>query len=196
MNLWYAFMRFLIWVCTGILFRTRIIGRENIPDGNFVLIANHHKFWDPIIILRSFRRELYFMAKKELFKIPILGSLIRSMNAFPVDRSANDLGAIRYSLSIVKRGGSLVIFPEGTRVSKKMRSNFKEGAALISSLADAPLLPITIEGNYKLFCTLSITIHKPIYIQTFPQGMDRKEIRKEILDRAYRSIYGEEGFYE
>ena len=116
------------------------------------------------------------------------------MNAFPVDREANDLGAIHHSVSLTKEGKSLVIFPEGTRVKEKKRSNFKEGAALVASLVDAPLLPVTIEGKYRFFGKLRVTIHHPIEIDTFPKDLDRKELRKEILDQAYLSIYGEEGF--
>lgn len=194
MNLWYGFVRILICVITSILFRIRVIGRENIPTGHFVLIANHYKFWDPVILGRVFRRELHFMAKKELFQIPVLGALLRSMNAFPVDRDANDLGAIRHSVSLTKDGKSLVIFPEGTRVKEKKRSNFKEGAALVATLVDAPLLPVTIEGKYRLFGKMRVTIHRPIELDTFPIDLDRKELRKAILDQAYLSIYGEEGF--
>lgn len=194
MNLWYGFVRILICVITGVLFHIQVNGRENVPTGHFVLVANHYKFWDPIILSRVFRRELHFMAKKELFEIPVVGALLRSLNAFPVDREANDLEAIRHSLSLTKAGKSLVIFPEGTRVKDHKRSNFKEGAALVASLADAPLLPVTIEGKYRFFGKLSITIHPSIEIDTFPKDLDRKELRKEILDQAYRSIYGEEGF--
>ena len=194
MNLWYALIRSLVWVITGILFRIEVTGKEHIPSGNFVLVANHYKFWDPVILARIFREELYFMAKKELFKVPIFGAFLRSLNAFSVDRKANDLTAIRHAVSIVAEGKSLVIFPEGTRVKEKKRSNFKEGAALIASLVDAPLLPVTIEGSYRLFGKLHVSIHEPIEIDTFPKDLDRKELRKEILDQAYRSIYGEEGF--
>lgn len=194
MNLWYGFVRILICVITSILFRIQVIGRENIPTGHFVLVANHYKFWDPVIMIRVFQRELHFMAKKELFQIPVFGALLRSMNAFPVDREANDLGAIRHSVSLTKEGKSLVIFPEGTRVKEKKRSNFKEGAALVASLVDAPILPVTIEGKYRFWGKLHVTIHQPIEIDTFPKNLDRKELRKEILDQAYLSIYGEEGF--
>ncbi len=194
MNLWYGFVRILICVITSILFRIQVIGRENIPTGHFVLVANHYKFWDPVIMVRVFRRELHFMAKKELFQIPVLGAFLRSMNAFPVDREANDLGAIRHSVSLTKEGKSLVIFPEGTRVKEKKRSNFKEGAALVASLVDAPILPVTIEGKYRFWGELHVTIHQPIDIDTFSKDLDRKELRKEILDQAYLSIYGEEGF--
>ena len=195
MNLWYGFVRILICVVTGILFRIQVTGRENIPTGHFVLVANHYKFWDPVIMARVFRRELHFMAKKELFQIPVVGALLRSVNAFPVNREANDLGAIRYSVSLTKEGKSLAIFPEGTRVKEKKRSNFKEGAALVASLVDAPILPVTIEGKYRFWGKLRVTIHQPIEIDTFPKDLDRKELRKEILDQAYLSIYGEEGFY-
>lgn len=194
MNLWYGFVRILICVITSILFRIQVVGRENIPTGHFVLVANHYKFWDPVIMVRVFRRELHFMAKKELFQIPLVGAFLRSMNAFPVDREANDLGAIRHSVSLTKEGKSLVIFPEGTRVKEKKRSNFKEGAALVASLVDVPILPVTIEGKYRFWGGLHVTIHQPIDIDTFSKDLDRKELRKEILDQAYLSIYGEEGF--
>lgn len=194
MNLWYRLIRSLIWLITGVLFRIEVVGKEHLPNHHFVLVANHYKFWDPIILARIFPEELYFMAKKELFEIPICGALLRSLNAFPVDRKASDLTAIRRATSIVAEGNSLVIFPEGTRVKEKKRSNFKEGAALIASRVDVPLLPVTIEGSYRVFGKLRVTIHESIEIDSFAESLNRKELRKEILDRAYLAIYGNEGF--
>lgn len=194
MNLWYRLIRSLIWLITGVLFRVEVAGKEHLPNHHFVLVANHYKFWDPIILARIFPEELYFMAKKELFEISICGALLRSLNAFPVDRKASDLTAIRRATSIVAEGNSLVIFPEGTRVKEKKRSNFKEGAALIASRVDVPLLPVTIEGSYRVFGKLRVTIHESIEIDSFAEGLNRKELRKEILDRAYLAIYGNEGF--
>ncbi|EYB69415.1 phospholipid/glycerol acyltransferase [Deinococcus phoenicis] len=128
--------------------RIEVHGREHVPPPGTPLIvaANHRTNLDPFLIARSLPpgRFLQFMAKKELF-VPVIGHIIRGGGSFPVDRSTNDLGAVRTSLRILQAGGTLGIFPEGTRGGGEMQG----GVALLALKGKAPVLPVGLSRNGK-----------------------------------------------
>ena len=132
----------------GFVFRIKIVNPEKEPkDGGFVVCANHIAATDPIVISYAFRlHQVCFMAKKELFKIPLLSSLIRGLGAFPIDRSGNDVGAIKHAVSIVEGGKCLGVFPQGHRYPETdpRTTKTKNGAALIATRAGAPIVPVYI----------------------------------------------------
>ncbi len=137
------------------LFRLRTEGLEHIPEGGFVLAANHTSNLDPWALgLPLFpKRQLRFMAKSELFN-PILGPILNAGGAFPVRRGEGDLEAIRTAVELVRAGEVVVMFPEGTRRRKGLRKKFKPrahtGAARIAIWAKAPLIPAAIIGTDRL----------------------------------------------
>ncbi len=137
------------------LFRLRTEGLEHIPEGGFVLAANHTSNLDPWALgLPLFpKRQLCFMAKSELFN-PILGPILNAGGAFPVRRGEGDLEAIRTAVELVRAGEVVVMFPEGTRRRKGLRKKFKPrahtGAARIAIWAKAPLIPAAIIGTDRL----------------------------------------------
>lgn len=120
-----------------------IHGREQVPAPGtpLVVAANHFSGFDPFLIARALPpgRYLQFMAKKELF-VPVVGDIIRAGGSFPVDRQANDLVAVRTSLRILKGGGTVGIFPQGTRGGEALQG----GVALIAARGRAPILPVGI----------------------------------------------------
>ena len=148
------------------VYRFRISGRENIPKGAAIYCANHSSFLDPLFICYglSIKRPVHFLAKKEVFKIPILNLIIKSMGAFPVDRSINDTSAIRRSLQYLKAGERLGIFPEGTRVSEANAVAAKRGAVRLAEKTGAPLVPVYLPRNKRVFQTIDIVIGEPYYI--------------------------------
>ncbi|WP_119675151.1 lysophospholipid acyltransferase family protein [Deinococcus sp. RM] len=121
-------------------------GREHVPPPGtpLVVAANHVSALDPFLVARALPpgRFLQFMAKKELF-IPVIGDIIRAGGSFPVDRSGNDLGAVRTSLRILKANGTVGIFPQGTRGGHEMQG----GVALIAAKGRAPILPAGISRD-------------------------------------------------
>ena len=123
-------------VCTPVVrtyFRERVEGREHVPKtGPFVLAANHVSYIDPVVLGVACPRPIHFMAKAELFRIPVLGFLIRELGAFPVQRGAADRSAIRRALRILNDGGVVGVFPEGTRNRRGEVLNPQGGAALIA----------------------------------------------------------------
>ncbi|WP_424949690.1 lysophospholipid acyltransferase family protein [Deinococcus sp.] len=123
-------------------------GREHIPRAGRLVIAggNHTSNMDPFIIAQTLPRgrRIQFMAKKELFRGPI-GWLIQGGGSFPVDRSRNDLGAVRNALRILQAEGTLGIFPEGTRGGHELQG----GAALLALKGKAPIVPVTLNLSGK-----------------------------------------------
>ncbi|GAA5514487.1 hypothetical protein Dcar01_03243 [Deinococcus carri] len=128
--------------------RFEVHGRENVPPPGTPLIVagNHRTNLDPFLIARSLPpgRYLQFMSKKELF-VPVIGDIIRAGGSFPVDRTINDLGAVRTSLRILQAGGTLGIFPEGTRGGGEMQG----GVALLALKGKAPILPVGLSREGK-----------------------------------------------
>ena len=152
------------------LLRVRVTGRENIPaEGGYVLIANHTSFLDPIVLSASFprRRMPKYLAKRELFRIPILGTLIRAFGGIPLERSGNDVGAVHRAIAIATAGDILTVFPQGTRRKGVNPANtpVKAGAAMIATRAAASILPVCIrlkKQRYALFRRVDVIIGTPI----------------------------------
>src|SRR5215212_11206280 len=139
-----------------LLYRMDAQGKENLPrEGGFVLAANHTSNFDPWPLgLPLFPgRQLYFMAKSELFN-PILKPILLGGGAFPVRRGEADVEAIRSAVELVESGRVVVMFPEGTRRKKGLRKRHgarpHSGAARIALAANAPLVPAAIKGTDRL----------------------------------------------
>ena len=140
----YDFAKAIVHPLTGALFAVTATGYENVPaSGPLIVASNHRSYLDPALIGSWFPRVVRWMAKEELFRIPILSTLIRWCLAFPVARGEGDVGSIRRALRILKEGGVVGIFPEGTRnVSGEHAA--KSGAVLLATLAQCPIVPIGV----------------------------------------------------
>ncbi len=162
----YSFLLKIVSFYYKIFFGARFYGMENIPqNGGFLICANHLSNNDPVIITSHIRRRLRFMAKKELFKIPVLAQLVKAFGAFPIDRGISDLGAVRAALSILKGGDGMMMFPEGRRNKEFKAEKIKPGALVIASKANVPILPVYIKGKYRLFGKTEVFYGKPAEIE-------------------------------
>lgn len=171
------------------LFRINIEGLENIDENDKIIVcANHKSLLDPIFLAIALPRDLYFMAKKELFDVPILKSALKFLGAFPVDRFGRDLKALRYSVSLLKDSKTLGIFPEGTRVDESKRENVKDGVAFIAIKSDADIVPVEIVSSYKPFKKTNILVKQPISVNDF-KSMKNKDAMKLMTDKVYEKIY-------
>lgn len=163
-----------------------VIGREKVPDGGCVLVANHTQWADPVLIGTALGNQypLVAMAKKELFQIKLLGPLISALGAFPVDRGTADIGAIKTSLKAVKEGKKLLIFPEGG-TKHKAGDEAKVGAAMIAARTGAPIVPIYISENKK-FRSKVYVVFGDAYV---PEKTKSKDGYRAIADDMMRRIY-------
>ena len=187
--MFYRFIYFLIRIIATPLFRIRVHGIENIPkDEKYIICANHKSFLDPIFVALAINRQVHFIAKKELFEIPILKSILKKLNAIPAQRDGKDLSVLRDSIKLIKKGKILGIFPEGTRVKKVSEENMKTGVAMIASRAGADVIPVFINSNYKFRSKVEVFVRDKIAILSFDDVS--KDIRNKAITRAiYENIY-------
>ncbi len=147
--------------------RVHIKGVENIPkDGGMVVCANHISLTDPVSIAAVFPRQLTFLAKAELFRIPVLRSLIRAFGAHPLDRRG-DISAMKKAISMAEEGMPVLIFPQGTRHKGENPRDtaIKSGAGMIAMRAGVPLLPVCIKTKrmkYRFLRRIDIIIGTPV----------------------------------
>lgn len=133
--------RFVVWVLNGHL---HVHHKDRLPKGNYVLVAPHRTWWEPILFaLAASPMEFMFMAKKELFKNPVLRFILDHAHAFSVDRQNPGPSAIKIPVKGLRKTDlSLIIFPSGTRHSEELKS----GAFVIAKMANKPLVPVVYQG--------------------------------------------------
>src|SRR3954471_15815727 len=190
----YLFAGTISWPVVRGLFRLRARGLEHIPEGGFVLAANHTSNFDPWPLGIPFlpRRQLRFMAKSELFN-PLLAPLLRAGGAFKVRRGEGDLDAMRTAAELAREGEIVVMFPEGTRQTKGLRKKHEArphtGAARIALAAGVPLVPAAITGTDRLsqLGPLGVTYGEPIDLSDL-QGLDLKAASAEATKRLMAKI--------
>ena len=176
------------------LFRITVIGRENEPaDGPFLICANHLSYFDVVIIAASLRNQVRYLAKAELFKIPLLNTLIRALGAFPVKRGENDVGAIRNTIKILQNGEVVGIYPQGTRRPgvHPAETPLKNGMGMVVCRAQTAILPIAIiTDKFKvgMFKKTTVRIGTPIpYEELAVTGNSQEEYRR-ITQMAFDRV--------
>ena len=184
---------FLTWFLSGIfkvMFRVKTVGRENeVKEGPTIYCVNHISNWDPVLVACETKRPINFMSKKELFRIPVLKSILKALGAFPIDRTGNDIATLKTTVAALKDGACICLFPQGTRHPEKEPSETvaRGGAAMLAKHAKATLVPISIyTKNYriKLFRKVYITIGKPYeYDENDYQGS------REDYDRVIKIVF-------
>lgn len=143
----YDFSKFFVSTMARLVWRARVFGTENVPaSGRLIIACNHISYYDPPFLGSLCPRRIRYMAKKELFEIPVLGSVIRALGAYSVDRQGSATGAIKRSLSVLESGGTIGIFPEGRR-RRGAPAAAQTGVALLASLAGAPVVPACVHGT-------------------------------------------------
>jgi 1-acyl-sn-glycerol-3-phosphate acyltransferase len=168
-----------------LFFRYRIEGTENIPKAGGAIIApNHMSFFDPPLAGAAMKRPLYFMAKKELFDVPIFGWTIRQTNAFPVKRGVQDMSAMRHAFCLLEEGHLLLMFPEGTRSKDGKLGKARAGTGMVACNAQVPLVPVKIENTNMMskFKKIKIKYGKPIYPPKNFSKNDYIDLSQKALD--------------
>lgn len=189
MSMTYTFFHTLFVILYRILFRYVVIGKENIPsDGAVLLCSNHISLLDPPFVGIHTKRRVAFMAKKELFSIPILGYILRKVHAFPVNRGATDKRAMRTSMTILKEGNVLMMFPEGTRSQGPKLGKSFSGAGLIALKVNCTVIPVSIVGSYQLFRKMKIVYGQPIDLSDLRVDKITKVEAEEATNRVMGAV--------
>lgn len=182
-DLYYKFFYHLAWICMLPFHPVRAIGRENIPEGGAVVCPNHSSACDPLLVCFAFtgKHRMFPMAKMEARKIPVLGKLLEWGQVIFVDRGSADMHAAKSALQVLKKGGKLLLFPQGTRVRGGLDKHgeqveAKGGAALFATRTNTPLVPVFIPEHKPWFRPTTVVIGKPFY----PQIAGRKATADEL----------------
>jgi len=156
--MWYSFLQLWARMFCAVYFKIRVIGRENVPvTGPAILASNHQSYMDPPFVGVGLNRQIHFMARKSLFERFFLFTwLIRSLNAFPVERDRGDVGAMKEILRRLQGGAAIVVFPEGTRTVTGEIGALKPGLFRIAARAGVAVVPTVIDGAFESWPRWSI----------------------------------------
>lgn len=173
------------------VFRVEAVGLENEPsEGGFIVAPNHLSLFDVIIVAASLKHQVHYMAKAELFKIPLFNRLITTLGAFPVDRGGADVGAIRKCISYLQEGNVVGIYPQGHRQKgiDPAETEPKSGIAMVAKRANVKVLPICIQTKgYRVrpFRKVYLTVGSPIT----PEELNFDGTNREVYDKASKYIF-------
>lgn len=177
-------------------FRGRIYGADHMPKvGPVLVVANHASDFDPPIVSSCVQRPVSYMAKQELFKVPVLSSAIRAYGAYPVQRGGSARGAIQAALQQLEQGWAVGVFLQGTRTRDGRIPDPKLGAAMIAAKAQVPLVPVSLWGTHRILprgakvpkpLPVTVRIGQPI---APPASSKDKEALKAVTDYCCDRIH-------
>ena len=178
-------------------FRYRAFGQENIiENGPAIMAANHQSYMDPPLVGITCRSELYFLARKTLFRNMLFGSILSGVNALPVDLGGADLTAVRTVINLLKRGHRTVIFPEGTRSLTGEIQPARAGIGMIIAKTLAPVVPMRIFGSFQAWpkngkitpYPVTVVVGKPIRFKKEDFGVQNRENYQRISEQVLAAI--------
>ena len=187
----YRFYRFSFRVLrpiAAVLFRMKFIGRENITDGAAMVCANHSGILDPFYVAFAFGidNHMHIIAKAELFRMPIVSPILKKLGMISVDRGVLDAATVKSTLSYLKNGEKIVIFPEGTRVSEDDAISAKAGAVKIAERMSVPLVPFFLPRKKPFFSKIPLVIGKPYYLEETDKKRNAEDyalLAEELMEK-------------
>ncbi|MGV3618090.1 MAG: lysophospholipid acyltransferase family protein [Fimbriimonas sp.] len=184
--LWLPIGRVLTTLFLFVLGPVRVRGAYRVPrEGGVLILSNHLSDIDPAVVQYACPRAPHYMAKSELFEVPVLRTLLRIFGSFPVKRGEPDRKALKHAADLLKAGEAVVIFPEGQLSESGDLQEMKAGVALIARLsAGVPVICVGLDGTQRIipygkliprpaFRTVTVEWGEP---RTFDKGTDAQEI--------------------
>jgi 1-acyl-sn-glycerol-3-phosphate acyltransferase len=194
----YWFCRELSRLLAKMAFRLRILHRERmIEEGPLILAVNHSSYFDPPLAGMCSRRDVYYLARKNLLQWPILGPMFPDMNVIPVERDGNDMSALREVIKKIREGNGVVLFPEGTRSRDGQLQPARAGIGLVIAKTRAPVLPMRIFGAFDAFpkgskrlhfVPITVALGEPIRFTDEEIGHGTREVYQKLSDRVMEAI--------
>ncbi len=182
-------------ICTILRALVRLIwgrwgsGCESIPDTGPVIIAsNHISNWDPVILGLACSREVYFLAKQGLFRNRLFTYVLRQLNVIPLNRDGSDTRALRRAIEVLKDGGALALFPEGTRSKTGKLGRAKSGTGYVAHTSGATVIPALISGSDRMWRSfvnrgeLGVSFGKPVPVEGAATSDTYRDVTVRVMD--------------
>ena len=183
-NYLYKFLKVICTILIKILYRPKVIGTENIPEeGPIIFAGNHRHAFDPVVVMTNTDRMVHYMGKESIFK-GLHGKLLEAIGIIKVYRTKSNPAAVIEATQVLEQGGTIGIFPEGTRNrTNEELLKFRHGAVAIAQKANSPIIPFAIKGEYRLFRKgLIIEFGKPVDVSKMGIDEANDYIRNEVLE--------------
>ena len=203
MTITYYFCHSLSKLVARFFFSLRIIHPERmIEEGPLIVASNHQSYFDPPLVGICSKRDVYYLARKTLLDVPLLGKLLPRINVIPVDRDGNDMSALKTIIRLVRSGNGVVLFPEGTRSPDGSLQRGKQGIGLIIAKSRAPVQPVRIFGAFEAFprgsgritaVPITVVVGEPIRftpeeLDPASCGGDERALYQQLSDRVMEAI--------
>ena len=166
----------VLFVFCKLVYRLEIKGLENIPEGQVIFCGNHRSFIDAPILKVTCKKDVRFLAKESLSKNKFLAFLGGTFEVVYVKRDEKDISALKQTLSLLKKGDSLALFPEGTRNGLAKGEEVKSGAAFFAIKSGVKVVPVGIGGELKPFKKSTVTYGKPIDFSEYKNPKNKEEV--------------------
>ena len=198
----YAFLKPIAMALMRLGWRLEVRGAEHVPAaGPVLLVSNHVSLLDPPFVGAAAPRELYFLAKEELFAVPLFGRFIHALNARPVKRRGADGRALRATLKLLAENRAILLFPEGTRGAEGRLSEGKAGAGMLALMSGAPVVPVYISGTARALpagrvvprpCRVRVTFGPPLAFKSGGEERSKEQYREATSEmmRAIEQLMG------
>lgn len=182
----------VLHVYYNLLWPSKVTGMENIPaEGGFIMCANHVHWRDCLFLaVRLPKRRYTYLAKAELYKNPVARLILgeKGLGGIPINRGESDLGAIRKSLKTIADGHGLGIFPQGTRSRDNTPTPMLNGVSMIAMRAGVPIIPVYLDGPYRLFHHVDVHVGQPVDISDLGKRYDAETLT-EVTHRIETAIW-------
>lgn len=165
-----------LYIFFKIVYRLKIVGTENIPEGQVIFCGNHRSFIDAPIIKVTCKKDVRFLAKQSLAKNKFLAFLGWTFEVVYVKRDEKDVSALKNTLSLLKKGDSIALFPEGTRNGLEKGESVKGGAAFFAIKSGVKVVPVGISGELKPFKKTTVTYGKPLDFSEYKDPKNKEEV--------------------
>lgn len=181
----------ILYIPMLLIFPVIITGRKNIRrKGRVILCCNHQSMLDPLIMWgRIFRRRFKYMAKESLFKNKFMGFLYSCLGAYPVNRSATDISAIKKTLGYLKEEKAVCIFPEGTRLKTDESNELKSGVVIFALKTGAPIVPSMYMKKIRPFCFSRYIVGKEFDLAKEIGYNTGDKITSEVIDAGLQVLH-------
>ncbi|MEY3479319.1 MAG: 1-acyl-sn-glycerol-3-phosphate acyltransferase [Verrucomicrobiota bacterium] len=196
MTFWYLLGYSLSKAIAKTFFSYRVIGAENmIEEGPCIIAANHCSFFDPPLVGVACKRAIHYLARKSLLDWPVVGPVFPDLNVIPVDQKNADRSALMAAIRVVRTGGAILVFPEGTRSADGRLQAAQPGVGMIVAKTGAPVAPMRIFGSFEAFprnrkfprrATISVVVGKPL--QFPPEEISKRDIYQKTSDRILDAV--------